>query len=242
MLDKDTGEVLRYVYWIFFSLIAFWFLKKIFDVSAFFTGIIIPVIVGCLYVGDLLLFAIPKYKLKNKVATAINLEMIREYQRRFNMPEPFWITWTKELGHTYLWITDNILYICKSVNHFKNINDLPQDLAPYKIPVSNILYFKVIGDIYSQTIITGGGSSLGGAITGGVIAGAPGAIIGGRKEIKTENKRIDNRQIILVYKENENTDTLTFSYGSLEMFHKLIPQKDIDYARQHPTKGEDVWI
>ncbi|MBK5243703.1 MAG: hypothetical protein JJE18_01530 [Eubacteriaceae bacterium] len=75
-----------------------------------------------------------------------------------------------------------------------------------KIPKEQIINFMMIGDMTSNTSVSvkGGGVSLGGAAVGGVLLGPVGAIIGGRKKVKSTSKTVktDNRQVVLNFKEN----------------------------------------
>ena len=74
-----------------------------------------------------------------------------------------------------------------------------------RILLKDILYFKESGQVYRDAIVSGGGGTVGGssipgAIIGGVIAGPAGAVIGSRKQgtiapITTEIKETDERYV-----------------------------------------------
>lgn len=53
------------------------------------------------------------------------------------------------------------------------------------------------GNVYTSQNVKGGGFSVGGAAVGGLLFGVPGAIIGSRKGVETENKTTDTRKVIV---------------------------------------------
>jgi hypothetical protein len=100
-----------------------------------------------------------------------------------------------------------------------------------KIPLKDIVYFTEKGEIIQNTSVSGGGSSLGGAIVGGVLAGGLGAIIGSRKKINSEVVTTDNREVFLVYYEGKTITKKKFGYEMLEVFDKLIPEKNYEFIQ-----------
>jgi hypothetical protein len=100
-----------------------------------------------------------------------------------------------------------------------------------KIPLKDIVYFTEKGEIIQNTSVSGGGSSLGGAIVGGVLAGGLGAIIGSRKKINSEVVTTDNREVYLVYYEGKTITKKKFGYEMLEVFDKLIPEKNYEFIQ-----------
>ena len=117
------------------------------------------------------------------------------------------------------------------------------------IPVSNIQYFYREGDVFTETKISGGGSSgvnLSGAIIGGLIGGAAGAIVGGQckiNSIQTETIRHDERKTILVHdggkaKLSSGEDAilgggaLEFAHADYDALMKLIPDKELSVVQQ----------
>lgn len=108
-----------------------------------------------------------------------------------------------------------------------------KEYSKYSFSLSDILYFSREGDIYAETKITGGdggGSNLGDAIIGGIIAGAPGAIIGSRGKtnpIKSETIKHDTRKTVLVCKDKK----LSFASEDYSAFMQLIPDKELSVVQ-----------
>lgn len=102
------------------------------------------------------------------------------------------------------------------------------------IPLEDFIYFKKEGSVQYTTEVSGGGTSLGGAVLGGIIgeaviggaiASATGAIIGSRKPIKSQTVEHDNRVTIIKTRTNEYT-------GSAELYDVLmdiVPEKEFSY-------------
>lgn len=144
---------------------------------------------------------------------------------------------SSECGSIYVvWVDEKMIhFIYDGPTNFFWETDLE-----VHIPIEDILYFKESGQIYRDTIISGGGgqvggSSIPGAIIGGVIAGPAGAIIGSRTKstiepIKTEIKETDERYIEIKTK----TFTLkiyTYTNGNelnLYTLRNLLPTKDYE--------------
>ncbi|QPW61997.1 SHOCT domain-containing protein [Clostridium botulinum] len=132
------------------------------------------------------------------------------------------------------WIDNNNLCFA-GINYMDNIKR-------FEIPKKSINSFLRQGDVYNEVKISGGnieggGSSISGAIIGGAMAGGAGAIIGSRKKIKSEeinseNIRIDKRQTILEYMENEEYKHLFFDSYAYDILIKLIPEKEIEFVKQ----------
>ena len=125
-----------------------------------------------------------------------------------------------------VWINNN--NICFAGKDYK------YNISRQNISIDNVISFIRQGDVYTETNVSGGGSSIGGAVVGGVIAGGTGAVIGSRKKIKTENKRIDERKTILEYKD-KYTDKkcyMFFDSTAYEVLLKLIPQKEINFSNK----------
>lgn len=98
----------------------------------------------------------------------------------------------------------------------------------YSININDIISFNIIGDSYVETNVSSGNSSIKGAVVGGIIAGRTGAIIGSRKEIKTENKYIDNRKTVIMYKNDNEVKSILLSSNTYEILLNLIPSKNIN--------------
>lgn len=102
------------------------------------------------------------------------------------------------------------------------------------IDKDNIEYFKLTGEILSN--ITGGGSDLGGAIIGSVLAGGVGAIIGSREGISTEF--IDNKRTIILYRQEDNIRYLEFDKDVYDVLISLFPEKNYDYIVLNPNENK----
>ncbi|MBE6766480.1 MAG: SHOCT domain-containing protein [Ruminococcaceae bacterium] len=108
------------------------------------------------------------------------------------------------------------------------------------LKTNDILYFEMIGDVqYTTKVsggdvkISGGGSSIKGAVVGGIIAGGAGAIIGSRKEVTGEGKPIvsttqthDSREVLIKYKNGKEEKLELWWY---EVLMEIIPQKEKGY-------------
>lgn len=143
----------------------------------------------------------------------------------------------------YLWKEDNFI---KVVSRPEDPNLLIHTFKiKFDLNINKVISFGIIGDAYTETNVTGGGSSIGGAISGGVVAGGVGAIVGSRKKIETENKRIDKRKTLVMYKENNVIKSIFFSPETYEILLKLIPEKDSRFIKNKviiDNKESDVNI
>lgn len=103
-----------------------------------------------------------------------------------------------------------------------------------KIKLKDIEYFKTDGEKYREQKISGGGTTgidFGGAILGGLIAGAPGMIIGGQRkvqEITSTTITHDTRKTKFSYFEDKQRKTIYFSFNDYEYFQDIIPDKEYD--------------
>lgn len=85
-----------------------------------------------------------------------------------------------------------------------------------------------MGELRKYTTVSGGGSSLKGALFGYVIASDAGAIISSREPVKTEVISEDDRKIELIYKNSEGEiKNLEFTHDAHEALKELIPSKDM---------------
>lgn len=135
-------------------------------------------------------------------------------------------------------------------NMRKYLLSLPDEDKFISILLSSIQYYRVIGDIRYQTDITGGGgggTSIGGAIVGGMIAGETGAIIGSRKKveaIRSETTQIDDRYIELVFLDNSGfKQIMKFDYQAFDVFEELIPDKEYTIVQEKKRRqilGDDI--
>lgn len=100
----------------------------------------------------------------------------------------------------------------------------------FKIPIERIKYYELQGEIVNENRITGGGgSNIGWAVVGGVIAGGAGAIIGSRNKIdsiKSELITHDNRATYLFFNDKENKKLqIIFNFNAYKTLNELIPDK-----------------
>lgn len=114
------------------------------------------------------------------------------------------------------------------------------------IPISQICFYRIEGDMYTETNVTGGGgggSSISGAIVGGVIAGNTGAVIGSRKKndpISSNTIVHDSRTLVLYYYKNRDDlqmQTLKMTIDSYSSLLSIIPNKEHAYV---VGKGTDL--
>lgn len=140
---------------------------------------------------------------------------------------------TLEIQH-YLWIEDNNLKLfpmSKSYkDYFTSCNSMPDisKLHLISIPIESISYFEEVGELRRYTTVSGGGSSLKGALIGYALASDVGAIIGSRKPIESKIISSDDRKVELIYKNQSNEIVnLEFAHDAYMVLKKLIPEKEL---------------
>ena len=110
-----------------------------------------------------------------------------------------------------------------------------EDLTVIRIPINKIEYYCNDGSKQFTTSVSGGGgggSSLSGAILGGLVAGAAGAIIGSRKKINSISSSVnvhDTTKSYLTYRDNINK-IVTLEFNGHDVYEYLlqkVPDKDI---------------
>jgi hypothetical protein len=158
-------------------------------------------------------------------------------QDKLEKVDNVWVNRTS-INH-FIWIDNNCLCFFPSkqikINNFSSDGTIRKDIYLYKIPLGNISYYAVEGEVIHENKISGGGgggADVGGAIVGGLIAGAAGAIIGGRKKIesiKSELVTHDNRSTILYFKDvNNKEQKLVFTFLSHEKIIELLQENSVD--------------
>lgn len=184
-------------------------------------------------------------KVKEKFA-ATTTKLLKRV-KKFKTENGFSIETAIEINNEYYWNHDDyFLSIRKDAWYRYNsekasgeyIDDLEEgksvdklDLFEKKIKISDIDYYLIKGELRTEQIVSGGGSSLTGAVVGGIVAGGVGAIIGSRKKIKTKSVTKDEREIILVYRNEKKLIKEKYNYyGYIEVFESLIPEKDHTYV------------
>lgn len=121
--------------------------------------------------------------------------------------------------------------------------------AILKIPLDNIIYFKEIGKVdYLAKVnggkINGGGVNIDGALAGGMIFGAAGAIVGSQlgteiqsTDINTTVETVDTRQVSLRYKDsNDKIAEEIYPYEVFDFLMKVIPEKEITIVNLESQK------
>lgn len=104
------------------------------------------------------------------------------------------------------------------------------------IPTQNINFFTRLGDMYTET--NGGGTSIGGALVGGVVAGEAGAIIGSRGNVET--KVVDKRETIMEVIDDKNKiEYLRFESSAYDIFLKLIPSKEKSLVKNQESNNRN---
>lgn len=149
-----------------------------------------------------------------------------------------------EIPH-YLWVNEGILNIFPMSKYYKEYEtssvDKPNvsELKLKSVPIDSILYFEEVGELRKYTTVSGGGSSLKGALLGYAIAEDVGAIIGSREPITTNVVSEDDRRIELIYKnKGGQIENLEFKHDAYDVFKKLIPLKELrKIAGLHAVQG-----
>lgn len=134
----------------------------------------------------------------------------------------------------YLWVDERILNIFPMSKYYKEYETgsmCKPDISELKlksIPIDSILYFEEVGELRKYTTVSGGGTSLRGALLGYVVAEDVGAIIGSREPIMTNVVSEDDRRIELIYKNKEGQiENLEFTHDAYNVLKKLIPLKEL---------------
>lgn len=134
----------------------------------------------------------------------------------------------------YLWIDNGVLNIFPLAQHYikwyTSSESKPDvsELHLKSIPINSILYFEEAGELHKYTTVSGGGTSLKGALLGYAVAEDMGAIIGSREPIKTTVVSEDDRRVELIYKAKDgNIENLEFTHDAYKVFKNLFPSKEL---------------
>lgn len=134
----------------------------------------------------------------------------------------------------YLWIDNDCIRLFPMAEYYRNNRTSSMskpdisELTLKSIPIDSILYFEEVGELRKYTTVSGGGTSLKGALLGYAIAEDVGAIIGSREPITTNVISEDDRRIELIYKNKEGQiENLEFKHDAYSVFKKLIPLKEL---------------
>lgn len=85
------------------------------------------------------------------------------------------------------------------------------------ISKDNLIAFTQIGEYSSNSIVSGGGVSLGGAAVGAVLFGPVGAVVGGRKKVKTQVQATDTRKTVIKYRADGSEKSFVLSGSAYDM-------------------------
>lgn len=133
----------------------------------------------------------------------------------------------KLIENNFIWRDENSLHLLP-VLEYDNFST-ENSYKKITFPLSSIEYFSPQGDLSVETNVkgSGGGSSITGAVLGGLIAGDVGAIIGSRKEVKIETEHIkhDTRCTVLSVITLEGRKIIKFDLQALQILQYLIPEK-----------------
>ena len=133
----------------------------------------------------------------------------------------------------HIWVADNMVNLFPIREYYeRHISAVSRpeitDLQLRSVPIEDILYFEEVGELRKYTKVSGGGTSLKGAMTGYILAGDVGAIIGSREPIKTEVVSEDDRIVELIYKNYDGEiENLEFTHDAYAVLKKLIPEKEL---------------
>lgn len=93
--------------------------------------------------------------------------------------------------------------------------------------VKQIMFFREVGSVQYTTSVNGGGVNLAGAVVGGMVAGAAGAVIGSRQAVTSSTETHDDRKVVL--KLNDGREKV-YDYKYYDYFIKLIPEKEYSFV------------
>jgi hypothetical protein len=97
------------------------------------------------------------------------------------------------------------------------------------IHTDNIHYYSKEGNVSYVSNIKGNDFSLKGAIIGGLVAGGIGAVIGSRKELRSETETRDDRKVVFVYEQAGKVIKKQLPFEFIEFFDSSIPEKDLNF-------------
>lgn len=134
----------------------------------------------------------------------------------------------------YIWIANDCINIYPRSEYYRKnaISSVHRpnmsELKLRTIPIRSILYFEEIGELRQYAMVSGGGTSLKGALLGYALAEDLGAIICSREPVTTEIVSNDDRRVELIYKnQNNDIENLEFTHDAYSVFKQLIPSKEL---------------
>lgn len=161
---------------------------------------------------------------------------LRNYYNILQIPYTEVFTISVQHGNGY--IRDGEHQMWRDNNCLVLVNRYQGHIETARIPISDILYYKLEGELrYEQQISGGGGMGInyGGALIGGLLFGGAGATIGSRKNeeiksIQSSTVSHDSRIIILAVTYESAVYQVGFSINNELAFDWLIPEKQYDFV------------
>ena len=140
-----------------------------------------------------------------------------------DIPSGFWTE------NTYIWVENEQLHLMSKFADWPDYKVRPNVYNPIVIDLKTIVELSQGGEVHYTTQVHGGGgggTSVKGAIIGGVLAGEAGAIIGSRKPvdpITSTTQRIDDRATHMkVLDSNNKFFEIVFEYNDYYVISKLM--------------------
>ncbi|MGI6230206.1 MAG: hypothetical protein ACOYJL_04740 [Tractidigestivibacter sp.] len=94
------------------------------------------------------------------------------------------------------------------------------------------------GTIYATSDVSGGGMSLGGAIVGGAVAGPAGAVVAGRKPVKSETTTHDDRHLYFTVSSSEGGESIELDPSLEQQARNLAAKVPACVAAQDKLEKE----
>lgn len=207
--------------------------------------IIILLVILCIIFVSYVIYSVIKKEKNNKASyDALKPEyqkLEKKYQEKRNYYESHHAI--KNVLNEYTIINDRGLRIFHDdlcgLNFYINERDgiLPEEVNEEIYSFDDIKYYQKEGSKRKEQHISGGGSSLKGAIVGGLVAGDAGAVIGSRKEIETDYVDVDDREILVTMNDGKQIELVDLE--CYELLLDYIPEKEYDnYINNKKEKGK----
>lgn len=132
----------------------------------------------------------------------------------------------------YFWKANSKINIVSKPGY----NGIPTTHIAMFLDIDKISYYVREGSTHLETNIKGGGSSLGKAVVGGVIAGGAGAVVASRNKITSESKLVDNQKTVIVYEHNNNVVNIVLGSKAYDYLMQWIPNKEYKFVMSKTTE------
>lgn len=140
----------------------------------------------------------------------------------------------------YIFIANNTLRLFPTKPTKENATEYDH-ISVTRIQIDNIDNYETVGEKYRELVISGGGGKtggvdVGGAVLGGLLFGAAGAIIGSRKEneieaVRSQTVERDDRRVVITLT-NPEESYIICEHDDLKSLQKYLPQKDAAVIQQ----------